>query len=1009
MARLAPHSCPIIVGRDDELTLGARLLAEAASGRGRFLLLSGEAGIGKSRLAYALGESATATGFGRLVGVCQEHDRAFPFAPLRDALRQHLRRSGAPGAARLFGTDYPLFARLLPELAPTDTPPMPPLPPEEEKRRLFEAFARLFARRAHTAPLFLTLEDLHWADEATLDLLHLVPRRLADARVCMVLTARSEELGDPLVHWRGYLTRNHLITALDLAPLSREDVGGMIAATMGATAAAEDKPPASVVAAIEERAEGNPFFVEELLQAWAESGTKGRLPNARFVPAGVRETVTHRLDALGEGTRLIAETAAVIGRRFSFATLRAVTGAHERTLTLALRALVAAYLVVEVEEEQGQAQDFAFRHALTREAVYTRLLVVERRQRHRQVAHTLAAEAEAGAPVPAGELGYHFHAAGEWEAALHWCRIAGEEATALYAPHAAVEHFTRTIEAADALGIANYALRSERGRAYWLIGDIVFARRDDERALAEARHAGDDTVAMRVLIQLGVLWNFNDPARSRQCYEEAAVLARAGGNAAATAQILSRLGYFHSLADEPAAAEAYAQEALAIAEGHDNTREIARAFQMLGTAAMQRADLVRAAHYQRQALAGFAAVNDRVSQASVLASLSQESATLQVDWAVPAAVSLAAGVANAEQSLALARAGGGAPMEAQAYATLAAALGAQGVYGPALTHARRAVRNIAAKETHQLGLFTHNVLSLIYRDLLALPHAIWHLERALALARSFGAPFYTRHMAARLISLLIEAGEIVRGETLLAEMLTPDTPMETLVQRRLWLARAELSFATGAPEAALRLVDDLIATALNIGDLGDRGIPRLSLLRGKALIALGRYGEAEAALTAAAETAAAQGARPLLWRIHAALGRTHDAAGNPAKATAAFGTARGIVATLAETVPETRMRTAFVRDAAATIPAHYRVATRAPRTTRAPAKAYNGGLTPREHEVVMQVTRGASNREIAATLFITEKTVETHLTHSLRKLGLRGRNDLVTWAATTPATTTNPE
>ena len=1003
MARLASRSCPIIIGRDDELTTGTRLLTEATNAQGQFVLISGEAGIGKSRLARAIGDVAVATGFQRLVGVCQEQDRAFPFAPLRDALRQQLRRTGTPGPARLFGADYPLFAHLLPELVRTDAAPMPPLPPEEERRRLFEAFARMFTRLARVAPLFIVLEDLHWADEASLALLQLLPRRLAETRVCAVLTARNDEPGDPLAHWQGYLTRNHLITTVDLAPLTRAHMTQVIIATMGTTVAVADRPTASVIAAIEDRAEGNPFFVEELLHAWAGTGVSGQLPNARFVPTGIRETVTHRLDALGDAVRAIAETAAVIGRHFSFATLRTVTGGHERTLTLALRALIAAYLVIEVEE--GGEQGFAFRHALTREAIYARLLAVERKRLHRQVARVRAAEAEAGVPVPAGELGYHFHAAGEWKAALRWCRAAGDEAMALYAPHAAVEHFARAIEATDALGVVAMPLVAARGRAYRLISEIAHARRDYERALAEARHAGDDAAAMQVLIELGTLWSTNDLTRSRHCYEAAAALARTGEDAAAMAHILSYLGYLHLLADQPAVAEPYAQEALAIAQNRDNAHEMARAFQVLGVTAIDRADLVRAARYNRAAAAGFAAVHDSVGQASVLAHLSYESATLYTDWAMPAVVSLAVGVTDAAQALAVAQAGGSSLMEMVAHVALTVALGAQGVYGPALAHAHEAVQSAAAMENRQHGLLAHNALGLIYRDLLTLPRALSHLERALTLAREFGALNPLRDMAAHLISTLIEAGQITQAEALLRELFPPDMPTETLVQRHLSLTRAEFALATGEPNTALCIVNSLIATAINIGNLGDRGIPRLSLLRGKALTALGRTAEAEAALIAAAETAAAQGARPLLWRIHAALGLLHDAADDTTRAMAAFTTAQGIVTTLADTIPDTHMhlRTTFVRGVADMIPAHYRI------SARAAAKSRDDTLTRRERDVVMQVAQGVSNREIAAALFITEKTVEAHITHSLRKLSLRTRSNLITWAATTPAALAHPE
>ena len=984
MARLAPYSCPILVGRDDELKVGTRLLAEVASGQGRFVLLSGEAGIGKSRLARALGDSASVDGFQCLIGVCQEHDRAFPFAPLRDALRQQLRHTSTPGAARLFGPDYPLFARLLPELVLTNAAPLPPLPPEEEKHRLFEAFARLFARLAHLTPLCLTLEDLHWADEASLELLHLLPRRLVDARVLVVLTARTEEPGDSLAHWRGYLTRNHLITTLDLTPLTRENVAQIITATMGTTATDVNRPPASVIAVIGERAEGNPFFIEELLHAWAESGTGDSAP-AQIVPAGVRETVIHRLDALGEAVCRVAEMASVIGRRFSFALLQQVMAVERHALTSALRALVDAYLVVEEEDA------FVFRHALTRDAVYGRILGVERRRLHGLVARALAAQDHTELPVSASDLGYHFHAAREWGEALYWSRTAGKEAMALHAPHAAVEHFTHGIEAAERLGVAQGALAYDRGQAYWLLGDRHHADKDYVTALATARDANDAPAALRALVGLGVLWSGKDPAHSRRYYEEALVLARAIDDHAVTARTLTRIAYLHIIEDKPQLAEPYVREALTLAEAEANRREVAQAHGMFAMMCLYEGDLVRAAPFIAQAIAGFAVAGDKVDQAFAHVLGAQESGA--TDCAISAAPSHMASIVYAERMLVIACESGYRATEAQAHLFLASARGMIGEYGAAFTHVDQGAAIVDEIEHPQLHVLAASTRGLLAYDLLAFSHARRHFERARVQSLAFGSLLGTRNSGAQIASVFIAEGQYASAAALLAELLTPATPADTLALRRLWLARAELAFATSAPDTALQIVDDLIATAPNIDDRGERGIPRLSLLRGACLTALSRTTEAEAVLTAAAETATMQGAHPLRWRIACALGQTYHRSGDPVKAAAAFTSVQEIVASLAERVPDERMRATFTRKAVAMIPEQYRPAMHVLK------KARDGGLTRREREVVALLARGMGNRAVATTLFVSEKTVEMHITHSLRKLGLRTRAELTAWAS----------
>src|SRR5947209_7175555 len=224
--------CPVIVGRDRDLARGMEVLHTATAGRGGLLFISGEAGMGKSRMLRELSARADGLGFRVLVGVCQEHDRAFPFAPFLDAVRQFVHSAPAEAVDRLLGADRPTLARLLPELG-VGGPPAVPLPPEQEKRCLFEAFVGLLTRFARDGgPLLLALEDVHWADETTLELLQLLPRRLAQVSVAIVLTARSDELESALGHWLAYLERNRLIDRLDLAPLTAPQTVRLIEATI---------------------------------------------------------------------------------------------------------------------------------------------------------------------------------------------------------------------------------------------------------------------------------------------------------------------------------------------------------------------------------------------------------------------------------------------------------------------------------------------------------------------------------------------------------------------------------------------------------------------------------------------------------------------------------------------------------------------------------------------------------------------------------------------------------
>ncbi len=225
MAQLQPHLCPIKVGRDRELSAARRLLSGAARGTGTILLVSGEAGIGKSRLARALTGAAGDEGFCVLEGACDERDRDLPFAVFIDCLCQEL-HGGGGRIGQLLGKDVDPFARLLPELRPPG-PERSTTAAEQEKRRIFEAFADLFVGLSRERPLLLLLEDLHWADETSLELLRLLPRWVASASVLILATARSDEPEGPLDHWLASMERRRLLTRLELSPLNGAEIARM--------------------------------------------------------------------------------------------------------------------------------------------------------------------------------------------------------------------------------------------------------------------------------------------------------------------------------------------------------------------------------------------------------------------------------------------------------------------------------------------------------------------------------------------------------------------------------------------------------------------------------------------------------------------------------------------------------------------------------------------------------------------------------------------------------------
>jgi DNA-binding CsgD family transcriptional regulator len=212
----------------------------------------------------------------------------------------------------------------------------------------------------------------------------------------------------------------------------------------------------------------------------------------------------------------------------------------------------------------------------------------------------------------------------------------------------------------------------------------------------------------------------------------------------------------------------------------------------------------------------------------------------------------------------------------------------------------------------------------------------------------------------------------------------------TLGQRRCWFAVAELCLAAQDYGAALYVADRLIASAANIGAGGI--IAPLWLLRGQALTALGRTAEAGAVLEQAQNDAEQEGEQPLLWRIHVGRGRMHDAQGRREEAASAFASAAGLIAELCARIPEGEIRQNFAKRAEALMPK-----AQLP-TAKQMAKREFGGLTDRERDVARLIARGKSNRDTATALVVSERTVETHVSSILSKLGFSSRAQIAAWA-----------
>ena len=227
--------CPVLIGRAAPLSTVFHTLDRARAAHGGALLLSGEAGIGKSRLVRAMIERARSDGFVTLQGACFEADRAHPYAPLLDLVRSLSTTASPALTAHYFAAAGAELVTLFPELQAIfrETLPRQTFDPEEDRRRLFHCFSEAIHAIGSVQPLLLVIEDVHWSDDATLDLVLYLARRISQQPIAMVLTFRSDEIGQRLARLLADLDRARVASEVGLRPLGATDVSAMLQAIFG--------------------------------------------------------------------------------------------------------------------------------------------------------------------------------------------------------------------------------------------------------------------------------------------------------------------------------------------------------------------------------------------------------------------------------------------------------------------------------------------------------------------------------------------------------------------------------------------------------------------------------------------------------------------------------------------------------------------------------------------------------------------------------------------------------
>ncbi|MFF5263006.1 BREX system ATP-binding domain-containing protein [Actinomadura viridis] len=952
----------VLIGRTAELGTLTAALDRAAAGSAGVVLVSGDAGAGKSHLVATLTRAARERGCAVLVGQCAELGESMPYLPLADALWTGSRDPELQAALEA----RPVLRRLLPDGQDTGSPADGGAS-ELGRQQVYGAVLGLLGELGRRSPVVLVLEDLHWADRSTRHLLTFLSRVLQHERVCLIGTYRSDDLHrrHPLRPVVAELLRLPDVTAVEVGPFGPDETGEYLALLAG-----DGGPPtAEEIARVHQRSEGNPFYAAELYSA-ARDGEE--------MPALLADLLLARVERLSENAARVVRAASVAGHRVDDELVRRVSALDEAAAGEALREIVHHQLLIP-----DGAEGYTFRHALLREAVYADLLPGERTRLHAAFAALLAGGPAAGRARAAAELAHHSLAAHDLPAAFTASLRAGREADRMGAPDEAHEHYDRALSLWDAVpdperaaGAGRVRVELDAVRASGRAGDT---RRAVSRLRRLLESAPPDDVRLGAMLREKLAFHLVDldpdeatavareavgmlpadpPTRERAAAlatyarnllireedpripaiaEEAVAAARATGTVHAEASALVTLGIHRESRDPDPEVRALFARARDLALEDGNHQVGLRAAFHHARAMFDRGDLDGAGRAADEAMR-FVRANGLgwSSYGTTLRCLEFLIRYTTGDWA--AAGRLAGGF-----QVRVVR-----PVEAQVSAY---ALFVEVARGEDVTERMRWLEPVWPQDPF---------IAYVARGLAA-EEALWRGDIDAAL----------EHTTA-----------------LLASMPLHDVAAIRIVGTALWAqadraVRARASGDVEAAEAAAKAADELLERARAAASTTPDGRPRTWLgLEGHAWLARAEaeraraHGDDDPGLWRAAGTAFSYGFTYEVARSRWRLAEALAVRGAREEAAAEWGAA---------------LRDAEALGAAPLVRALRDLGSRARLGSSRPAPSPAAGLTAREREVLALVAAGRNNKEIAAALFISPKTASVHVSNILAKLGVTSR------------------
>ncbi len=987
IAPMARVSSPIFVGRGAELERLSDALALATDHRPATRLVGGDAGIGKTRLVSEFVAGARSSGAQVLIGDClQLGETGLPYAPFVGALRPVLRSLPPDRLDELVGPGRAELSHLLPDLG------SPPAPTGRRDRgstagaaqaRLFEIVFGLLRRLSEEAPVVLILEDLHWADSSTRDLLRFLVRNARDARFLVIVTYRSDELHrrHPLRPLLAELGRLEGVDDMELEAFGAGELADQLAGITG------EAPDPELVSAVLSRSGGNPFFVEELMAA-GEGGLA--------LPRSLRDTIDERIRHLDGDAQRVLRVASVAGARVDHRVLAEVAALSEQMLTEGLRQVVEHHLLVPTLPEE--VPGYRFRHALVQEVVYEELLPNERTQLH--AAHAQALEhLTRGDPREragiAAQLAHHWLLAHDVERALPATLGAARAAAEAFAYPEAQAFLERSLELwakvePDSLpaGIDRTVILEEAAEAAAQAGD-------PRRSIDLVRSALAETDSVREPMRVGVLyhrlaWYLNESGDWQSgvtAMERAAALIPIDPPTHERATVVADLAHSLMIRSRFGESMALAEAALAISRAVGAGAAETRALAALGLDLAGRSDLER----------GIPMLRDGYELALELGEPQAIFLTgVGLGWALDEA-------ARHEEALELARSarerlramGADARFGGQLASKMGRALYDLGRWDEAARVLDETIASSPNRYAMRWLLSNRIQLSIGRGKLGSARRDILTYE---ALGERVVGPDPDL-MSTRRAELAVVSGEPIVARQIIAESLARliepelDTDARRLMLAGLYAEAEEADAARGSGDRDREAM--AIARTGELEEQMHRHIERVREVAADPVPPI----DADLQLADALASRARGEADHALWeaavRSRRALGRPYELARTLTDLAAVSFRARrrdeGAAALAEAHVIAIALGARPLREAIESLARRARIGLEGVDTAEDAADRL--GLTPREREVLALLADGRSNRQIGDKLFMAESTAGVHVSNILGKLGVTRRSE----------------